>query len=198
MGRKPNVEPISTPHLALDSIVDWKRHRVYERNRSQFWVTCGNCNQGRWVDRGAIQRSKNFTGLCLNCASSLVYEPPHSGQKNNSFTGSAMTSGGYITLCVSALSKTDQQLATPMGQRNSRSPRVLEHRLVMARHIGRSLTKDETVHHINGDKTDNRIENLRLYTGNHGRGHDGFYQEYQESLKEISRLQDIVGKNGVS
>lgn len=66
--------------------------------------------------------------------------------------GRAIDKNGYIWL-----RKPEHPNANSGGQ-------VAEHRYVMAEHIGRPLCPWENVHHLNGVKGDNRIENLAVVT----------------------------------
>ena len=66
--------------------------------------------------------------------------------------GRVKTASGHIYV---------QQPSHPYCNKNGY---VMEHRLMMEQHIGRLLTKSEVVHHRNGFKADNRLENLQLMT----------------------------------
>ena len=61
------------------------------------------------------------------------------------------------------VSKGDYNYAVvPEHPKRTKNNYVLEHRVVMENHLGRLLNENEVVHHINGNKKDNRIENLKL------------------------------------
>lgn len=76
--------------------------------------------------------------------------------------GRHKTTGGYIEVLLNRDS--------PYFSMVNSDGYVLEHRLVMAQHLGRPLTKLETVHHKFGVKDDNRFEKLELRIGKHGSG----------------------------
>ena len=76
-----------------------------------------------------------------------------SGENNYHWSGGRKKhSGGYILVYA------------PDHPYRDRNGFVLEHRLVMERHVGRILSDDEIVHHKNEDKSDNRLENLQIMT----------------------------------
>ena len=77
------------------------------------------------------------------------------GANSNGWRGghATLTSYGYVYIYVGH----DHPMADSKG-------RAVEHRVIMSEHLGRALSQHELVHHLNGDKTDNRIDNLGLTT----------------------------------
>lgn len=68
----------------------------------------------------------------------------------------------------------------------AKTGRIAEHRAVMSEMLGRPLYPDETVHHKNGDRLDNRPENLELWVTNH---HPG-----QRAIDLLAWAREIVAR----
>ena len=97
----------------------------------------------------------------------------YTGDKASGWRGGRFKdSSGYITVYVK-----DYEGGKKISYRGRHA---LEHRLVMEAHLGRRLEKWEIVHHINGIKDDNRLENLQvLPSGEHNKQCQQLYIENQ-------------------
>ncbi len=90
--------------------------------------------------------------------------------------GRTRSSKGYILIL-----KREHPFCTKRGY-------IFEHRLVMEKKLGRFLKSNEVVHHKNGQKDDNRVENLELMEfGEHTRKHSQNRKMNFESRKKISQ-----------
>lgn len=114
------------------------------------WAACETCGKERWVQ---LLRGNPKSNCCLSCGTK--------GEKSYRWAGGRLkTVEGYILIWVSR-----NDFFAPM--RNNHSY-IFEHRLVMARHLGRCLHRWEIVHHKGirykgiKNRSDNLIDNLQL------------------------------------
>ncbi len=114
--------------------------------RKEVWQACRICGKERWVRIG------NNQPMHTACRACSLGELTWRG-------GRHISSGGYFWIRLHP-----SDLFYPMVPK---SGYVLEHRLVIAKSLGRCLKPWEIVHHKNGVKTDNRRENLQLTTIRH-------------------------------
>lgn len=95
------------------------------------------------------------------------------GKRAGSWRGGRFTAAGYVMLNIWGLSGPDRRLAQQMqrGRKDHVGMNYIqEHRLVMARKLGRPLVRAEVVHHRNANRADNRPANLELFVTTHTRG----------------------------
>ena len=129
-------------------------------------LICKNCQK---VLR--VKNSEKRIFCSIKCSSAYQQgqpRPSNRGENNYKWKGGRIkTVHGYVV----TIKRPSNKL---------RGIYVREHRLIMALHLGRELLSSEIVHHINGDKTDNRIENLKLFKSQ--KEHLGWHKQKEEEL----------------
>ena len=165
----PNVGEIQK---ANDVGIGKTSHRVQ-------WLACHACGRFRWV---WLRNGSPQSRWCYPCGRT---EGKPRGSKPREehprWKGGIHTeTTGYRSIVI----PTDSPFLPMADERG----RVYEHRLVVARSLDRCLTSKEQVHHLNGDKLDNRLSNLFLLSRSE---HNSEHRTELEILRaEVSRLQD--------
>ena len=115
------------------------------KSTRHLWISCEICGKNRHV---LAKNGKPLNKRCRSCS--------HLGLRYNTYGEGLTYLNGYIMRKIYI-----DDFFSSMGGRSGYVP---EHRLIMAQHLDRCLHSWEIVHHKNGIKTDNRIENLSLVT----------------------------------
>lgn len=179
--RPAEPEPCAVPGCAKETDARGLCHGHYQR-----WLRNGRVREEVPLTRrkypetctvGDCGRRTHGKGLCKTHHGRLQrYGDVLADKPIRTVTGNGSISHGYRKVPVP---KSDRHLT------NGETP-TAEHRLVMARHLGRPLYPDETVHHKNGIRTDNRIENLELWSTSHPKGQE-VEQKVEHAVEMLRR-----------
>jgi len=170
--------------LPNGSVIYWNERRSLGRD-AEIPVQCGICGQIRTMPAYQIPRS-GFTGYCVDCA--------RTGYRSHFWKGGRFRHpSGYFLVRLTP----DHPLYDMADDHHL----VPEHRLIMAEHIGRPLRDDEIVHHRNGIKDDNRLENLELlarrlhHTGFQSNEHEAEIPNAEIWAEIIKLIKIIISKS---
>ena len=131
---------------------------------------CGNPCRAKWMSENltgerAPRWRKPHTPETQARISATKRANPLTGEKAANWKGGRYLSRGYVYVKLSSLPAIEREMFAPMATRSG-GRYVPEHRLAVARQLGRALLSTEVVHHINGVKADNRPENLEHHDSN--------------------------------
>lgn len=114
---------------------------VMERNKGKKCKTDG-CARDAWCKL-----------MCKNCYSKASNGiTPGTGIQRGVYSRAKRLNNGYV------------YWSDPTDPYANSSGFVYEHRKVMGESLGRPLLAEESVHHVNGDRSDNRLDNLELWS----------------------------------
>ena len=115
---------------------------------------CDECGDEKKVNYWGIKNKE--THLCASCSNKKAFELKREGYKpwNIGKTYQKCSGNYYINNGGSK--------SYYIGDKSYKGGYVTEHRIVMELHLGRRLKEGEVIHHIDGDKTNNNLNNLFL------------------------------------